>query len=287
MVDAPGIAVTFEPAADWRVEGPLAARVLDVVTRVSEGDPAIRPARIVVEEAPAEHMGLGVGTQLSLAVARGLFELSELPVPAIGALAARCGRGLRSGIGLHGFERGGLIVDGGRRQPGGVPPLLAHHDFPPEWAVLVVMPRRFQGLHGREESEAFSHLPPIPEELTDQLCRLVLLGLLPALLENDLETFGTALSTLQRQVGRCFAPAQGGIFAHPELAEMVQGLEAQGLHGVGQSSWGPALYGFSAEPADARAAILQNVRERFRLGSDSAFWTRASRHGAVIERRPR
>src|SRR5205823_2425989 len=83
---------------------------------------------------------LGVGTQLSLAVARVLLELAGRPVPEAPELAALCGRGLRSGIGLHGFDRGGLVVDGGRRSDDGIPPLLAHLDFPDDWAVLVILP---------------------------------------------------------------------------------------------------------------------------------------------------
>lgn len=282
MIDAPGIDLTVEPAETWSAEGPLAVRALHVAERMARASVPLVPARILVEQAPEEHVGLGVGTQLSLAVARALMKLAAHPEPSIAALAELCGRGLRSGIGLHGFAHGGLIVDGGRQREAGIPPLLAHLDFPPEWSVLVLLPTRLSGLHGTEEVQAFAQLPPIPEPVTDRLCRLVLLGLLPAVIERDLPTFGAALSELQREVGRGFAPAQGGLFARPELAAIVAELQALGLHGAGQSSWGPTLYAFSDEPPERRAAILRQVQERFGLAPDSAFWTTANPRGAQL-----
>jgi beta-ribofuranosylaminobenzene 5'-phosphate synthase len=287
MIDAPGITLVAKPSREWSAEGPLAGRALEVAERVARqleqaGTPLV-PARIQVTHAPEEHVGLGVGTQLSLAVARALIALSGLPDPPVHSLAALCGRGLRSGIGLHGFSAGGLVVDGGRRSSEGVPPLLAHHVFPPEWSVLVVLPERIVGLHGSEELRAFAQLPPVADETTDRLCRLVLLGLLPAIVERDLETFGRALTELQERVGRCFSPAQGGVFARPELASIVAELRDLGLHGAGQSSWGPTLYAFSDEPADRRESLVIRLRDRFGFDAQSAFWTKASARGAVMD----
>lgn len=282
MIETPGIELTVEPAEDWQAEGRLADRALRVAERLVTAGVDLLPARIVIHHAPDEHVGLGVGTQLSLGVARLLLLMAGHHEPSAATLAELCGRGLRSGVGLHGFARGGLIVDGGRRTDDGIPPLLAHLDFPPEWKVLVILPGPHGGLHGSAEVQAFAQLPPTPEDVADRLCRLVLLGLLPAILERDLPTFGAALAELQERVGRCFAPAQGGIFARPELAAIIQGLEAEGLHGAGQSSWGPTLYAFSNESDGRRAQILDTICDRFHLPEGSAFWTSVSERGAVV-----
>jgi beta-ribofuranosylaminobenzene 5'-phosphate synthase len=277
--------VTAEPASRWSAEGPLAERVLQVAqrvtTRLAREGAAVPPTRFRVLSAPREHVGLGVGTQLSLAVTRMLATLAGLPELSTVRLAELSERGLRSGIGLHGFIHGGLIVDGGHRTSGSLPPLVSHLDFPDDWSILVVLPRVAQGCHGLEELHAFAQLPAIPEQVSERLCRLVLLGLLPAVAECDLENFGASLSELQQQVGRCFAPAQGGTFAHPESEAVVAFLEAEGLRGVGQSSWGPALYGFTRASDRERTLILQRLRERFGLLDTDAFWTRASRRGAI------
>ena len=286
MIEGPGLRLTAEPSSIWSADGPLADRALRVAgvvaDRLEAEGPRPSPIRFRIERAAPEHVGLGTGTQLGLAVARAIAELSGRPGLPAATLASLSGRGLRSGIGLHGFDGGGLIVDGGRRAPVDAtpPPLLARLAFPPEWSVLVVVPEVGPGLHGPGEVRAFDQLPPFPEALTDRLCRLVLLGLLPAVLERDIDAFGEALAELQAQVGRGFAPAQGGIFGRPELGPIVEGLRDEGLKGVGQSSWGPTLYAFSPEPADRRSTILDRVRARFDLPPDAITWTSASPDGA-------
>jgi beta-RFAP synthase len=288
MIEAPRLVIRAEPAGRWSAEGLLAGRARDVALSVAGALAAsgisLTPCHIRVEQAPAEHVGLGVGTQLSLAVIRAVFAVSALPSPTLEEIAALTGRGQRSGIGLHGFVHGGLIVDGGRRDSGGVPPLIARVPFPPEWSVLVVQPLPSTGLHGSAERRAFADLPPIADGVTDRLCRLLLLGLLPAVQERDLESFGAALSELQQHVGRCFANAQGGIYARPELEAVVADLRALGLHGVGQSSWGPTLYAFSDQPPAERQQILEQTRIRFGLPADALFWTAASPSGSRVER---
>jgi beta-ribofuranosylaminobenzene 5'-phosphate synthase len=287
MIEAPGLEITAEPADGWRAEGLLASRVLEVAPRVAgrlaSRGLEVRPARLEVRRAPTEHVGLGVGTQLGLGIARLLATLAGFPEPTIGELAELAGRGLRSGIGLHGFALGGLIVDGGRRGPEGIPPLLSRVEFPAEWSVLVLTPRRGPGLHGPGEVRAFAELPPSPDALTDRLCRLVLLGLLPAAIERDLVRFGEALDELQQRVGQGFAPAQGGTFARPELETIAGVLRSEGLQGVGQSSWGPTLYGFLDAPADRRAAVLARILERTGLPPGAGFWTSASLRGASLD----
>ena len=194
--------------------------------------------------------------------------------------------GPRSGVGLHGFDLGGLIVDGGRRggRSGGIPPLLARMEIPADWSILVVVPPTPPGLHGPDETAAFGRLPPVPEAITDRLCGLALLGLLPAVAEGDLDGFGASLAEIQRLVGGQFAPAQGGgLFAAPESARIASWLESEGLRGVGQSSWGPALYGFSKESAEDRIGLIDALRRRFSIAETDAFWTMASRRGAIFE----
>lgn len=287
MIDRPGLEIEARPADGWSARGPLADRAVTIAREVAaalrEQGREARPAALHVVAAPPEHVGLGSGTQLSLAVARIVAERAGWADAPTAALAALTGRGRRSGIGLHGFAQGGLIVDGGRRRDTDLPPLLVRLEFPTEWQALVVIPSDDPGLHGASESEAFAELPAVPDAVTDRLCRLVLLGLLPAVIERDLAAFGAALTAIQLHVGRLFAPAQGGrLYASPQAEAILAHLRGEGLAGTGQSSWGPALYAFDASNPERRAEILARLRERFGLDPAHAFWTAGAHQGARL-----
>ena len=286
MINDPGLTIAAAPSREWAATGPLSTRVLAVARRVTERlgrqGLTVPGLRFDVLQAPPEHVGLGVGTQTALAVARLIAEAAGLgDLPALD-LAQLAGRGLRSGIGLHGFARGGLIVDGGRSQEADSPPapLLAHLDFPADWSILVLIPPDLAGLHGSAEIQAFGAIPPLEVSTVDRLCRLVLLDLLPAVAERDLAPFGAALTEIQTRIGAGFAPAQGGIFAHPDLEALAHHLRDSGLVGVGQSSWGPTLYGFAAADAIDQASLLARLCTRTGWPAGSIFWTSASPTGA-------
>ena len=286
MVEAPGLEIEATPSSSWTAAGPLADRALRVAQSVASalalGDRRPTPLHLAMRRVPPEHVGLGTGTQLSLAVAKLVAASIGMLETGAADLAALCGRGVRSGVGLHGFDVGGLVVEGGHKTDGGIAPLLCRLHFPADWSALVVAPRVAEGLHGAAEALAFAALPPMPEAETDRLCRLVLLGLMPAVAEVDLDGFGAALEEIQHRVGSWFAPAQGGVFASARLATLVAWLRSEGLRGVGQSSWGPTIYGFTAEGPDWRSSLLDRLRDRFDL-DEAGLWTTASRGGAILE----
>jgi beta-RFAP synthase len=92
---------------------------------------------------------------------------------------------------------------------------------------------------------------PSPER-SAEIAQLVLTSLLPALVEEDLEEFGGALTRIQQLVGDAFAEVQGGRF-HPRAGALVEALLREGAAGAGQSSWGPAVYGLAGSEASGRA----------------------------------
>lgn len=284
MIDAPGLELVGEPADRDEAVGPLAGRVLEWLDRRETN---FRPLRVEVRRAPAEHAGLGVGTQLTLAVARLAMAASGAEAPTPEQLARVAGRGRRSGVGLHGFFRGGLIVDGGHAGDDDVPPLVARHEFPEEWSILVVRPPSSPvGRHGGDEIAAFGELPPMPARTSERLCRLVLLDLLSAVATRDLPAFGAAVSEIQREVGSAFAPAQGGVYSGPGSEAIIADMAELGLTGAGQSSWGPSLYAFGILDDDERRNVAARLRERRGLDPSALFWTRARNVGAELAPAP-
>jgi beta-RFAP synthase len=117
------------------------------------------------------------------------------------------------------------------------------------------VPHGAPGISGAEEAEAFAHLPSPGARDVERVAHLVLMVLLPALADADLVPFGRALSEIQEITGRWFAPAQGGTFAPGASRDLVHHLTEWGASGVGQSSWGPSVYGIvDGEEAGRRLA---------------------------------
>ena len=280
MVDDPGIELNVEAAESWEALGEHAARSLEVAHRVAAQLSQIQPTRVRVKRSPREHIGLGVGTQLSMAVARALTVLYGMESLDDVELARLCGRGQRSGVGIHGFSRGGLIVDAGRRGKSEIPALLGAIPFPEEWSVLLATPKDHQGLHGTAETGAFQTLKEMPTAMTERICRLLFLQVLPAVLEKDLEAFGDGLSEIQRVVGEIFAPIQGGAFASHETEACIHAMSSRGIRGVGQTSWGPSLYGFLADASvEERDAVLDDLESDPASKNMRWIWTKANRGG--------
>lgn len=224
------------------------ARHLDTLQRETGRS---QPLRLRLRSAPPPHSGFGSGTQLALALGRAFCALHRLELPTR-RLAAMLGRGERSGVGIAGFDQGGLLLDGGPG-PGGTPaPVLARLDFPSAWRVLLVLDERIDGLSGAAERAAMDQLAPFPRELAADLCHQVLLKVLPAVIEQRFEPFAEGVSRIQSQIGDYFAPAQGGsMYTSAAVAAFMDWLRAQGRAGVGQSSWGPT--GFAILPSEAEA----------------------------------
>lgn len=257
-----GIATTLRlrPADEPAAEGPEAERAVALLRTLAERW-GVSPARVTVETAIPAHAGLGSGTQLGLGIGAGLARLHGLGVemPAIGAVLER---GARSGIGIGAFQAGGFLVDGGKGPEGAPPPIVARLPFPDRWRLLLVFDRGRQGLSGSAERRAFRTLPPFPPERAGHLCRLTLMRLLPGIATGDLDATGRALGEIQAVVGDHFAPAQGGRFQSALVADVLDWLRAEGLEGLGQSSWGPTGFALVGDPSEA-LRLKQAAEARF------------------------
>ncbi|UCC55698.1 MAG: GHMP kinase [Gammaproteobacteria bacterium] len=284
-----GIATELEitQARSLLVEGPDTARVRahDFAASLLETLELPPGVAIRIKRAIPDHIGLGSGTQLALAVATGLLVLYGIDMD-LRKLAGLMMRGMRSGIGIGAFESGGFLVDGGNGGNDRPPPVIMQENFPDDWRVLLIFDRRGPGIHGKEEVSAFAALPEFPASQAAELCRLLLMQALPALAEQDHACFGRAIGRVQQVVGDYFSPAQSGRFSSPEVARVLAWLEAQEIHGIGQSSWGPT--GFAILDSEAAGArMLQSARRRF---SDRPMLhfelVRARNHGGRIDTRP-
>jgi beta-ribofuranosylaminobenzene 5'-phosphate synthase len=278
-IQKPRVVVEATPADRLVVEGADRQRTAADARRFLDHYAPNSGAHLRVIEAIPTHVGLGSGTQLALTVGVALNHLLGLGQD-VANIATIMGRGGRSGAGIGTFTVGGFVVDGGsrlsdphpshplplsqweREEKGeGLPPTIFHHPFPEDWTFVIAIPAVARGLSGADEEDAFAHLPPPPPELPAQISRLLVMKLLPALVEHDIDSFGQALTEVQHLVGDSFATAQGGRFAHPVSEDVIRLMLAAGAKGAGQSSWGPTVYSLS--PNRPQAEQLATVVREF------------------------
>jgi beta-ribofuranosylaminobenzene 5'-phosphate synthase len=251
-IDRPATRLTIRRAPAPAVEGLEAERASLHLAFLARHLGLTQAYSLTIHEAIPVHAGLGSGTQLALSIAAALRHLEGIPADAASdALLLR--RGARSGVGLGLFQRGGLVVDGGRGARTATPPVVARMDFPLDWRVIVVLDPRTEGIHGRDEQAAFADLADLEAASAAEICRVVLIKALPALAEHDIDSFGDAITRLQEIAGDYFAPAQGGAsYTSAAVARVMQELRRHGARGTGQSSWGPTGFAFATDAKEAR-----------------------------------
>lgn len=223
------------------------------------------PLRVILHQSSPAHCGLGSGTQLALALGRAFVRAHGLALDSR-EIARLLGRGERSGIGIAGFDHGGLLLDGGPGADRRPAPLLARAEFPEAWRVVLVMDQAMHGLHGSEERQAMATLPPFAEERAAAMCHQVLMKVLPAALEADFRPFAEGVTAIQRQIGDYFADAQGGsMFTSERVGRAIEWIGERFGAGIGQSSWGPT--GFAILPSqDEAARAVEGARAAGVLG---------------------
>lgn len=292
-LDQPRIVLEVSPSHRLRIEGNEEGRIEGFAKRFLERYRVRGGARIVLKETIPPHVGLGSGTQLALAVASSLAKLFAIET-SVRELASVMGRGQRSGIGVAAFESGGFIADGGKaldpkpqtpdpKLLNSPPPIVFHHPFPEDWIFVVVTPETNRGLSGEREEEAFRRLKAPPSKEVGTLCRLLVMKMLPALIEKDPISFGSALTEIQKIVGRWFRAVQGGTYANQLLTGILKQMARSGAVGVGQSSWGPTVYGLACgrEKAEALEDDVRRYIKRKKIEA-SIFQAQANNHGAQI-----
>jgi len=243
MLEQPCLEVQVSPANDSASSfaGALSDRTQEFVSLWQTATKITEPVDCEVLQAPPQHVGLGLGTQLGLSIASALNSLfgAEMTTE---ELAFSVGRGRRSAVGAWGFESGGLIVDGGKSKDDELGQLQHQIELPAEWRVVLLRPDHPQGLAGNAEVQAFGQLPPASDELKRRIRCELFDRMVPAATQGDFPSFAESVYEYGYAAGEMFASEQGGPFRSAMVAEMVSYVRSLGVPGVGQSSWGPTLF---------------------------------------------
>lgn len=282
MIDSPCIELEITPALHFQVEGRHVERVAKFAEKISGnlGLPGLPELKIKVVQAPRDHIGLGVGTQLGLATAAGIAEALGFPWRDPLRLAQLTGRGRRSAVGTHGFLMGGLIIDGGHLPNENLGQLTYQGQVPAEWRIALIISGA-KGRSGNSEDQAIANLPAVPSAVTTRLEQIAVERIKQAVENSNFCEFAQAVSEYGKLAGECFASAQGGTFGSKQIEELMEWLPLQGVDGVGQSSWGPTVFAFL--PNDAAAQELRRLfAQRMYAGDYDFLITIPANHGAVV-----
>ncbi len=281
-INKPNIIIEAEPAKTLTVTGQETQLAVTLANRFLTAYPSKSSVHIHVKQAIPAHTGLGSGTQFALAIATAIAKLNGVKAT-VPQLAVAMERAQRTGVGTAIFERGGFVVDGGKKTGGtGFPPLIYRQPFPEEWRFIVAIPNINKGLSNSEEKAAFKKLPPMQAEEVAKICRLTMLKLLPAIAEKDIQSFGEALTAIQIVTGNYFAHVQGGTYSNVEIAETLEFIKGLGVYGFGQSSWGPAVYGLVKQ--EQAKELLKKLRAYLAKGyGGEAFIAKANNRGAIVK----
>ena len=292
-LDEPGCILDARRSAGIDVHGgneTTRHRVLEAALAVTEGLGLPGGAEITLHAVARQHAGLGSGTQVALATAAAICRLydRDLPVP---DLARIVGRGGTSGIGTAAFEQGGFILDGGHRfgSPGGKedfrpsaasrgiapPPVLARHQFPEDWRILLVTPGTDSGAHGNQEVDIFRTHCPVPLDEVREICHEVLMRMIPGLVEHDLDLFGSAVNRIQH-LG--FKKVEVAV-QHPIIPALLEGTVQAGAAGAGLSSFGPTVYAIGDLGMDNVARAAEEILSDH---GGSVILTKARNYGAGV-----
>lgn len=236
-LDKPSLSMLVEKSRNLSVQGPEWMK--EVASTIKE-KLKIDGLKVMCKRHIPRHVGLGSGTQTILALGLATSRLYGLDLT-IEEMARMFDRAKMSGAGYWLFQKGGLVVDGGKTSSSKPPPLLFRYDFPDAWRILLAIPTtEGLGLHSRVEEESISKIRTEPDR---DASSTVLMKLLPSLVEEDFEEFTGAIEELDRATSMFFKDVQSGTY-HPLSKNVVELFRRVGVNGVGQSSWGPTIYGF-------------------------------------------
>jgi len=295
-LDRPGYVISAAPAGEVSViadNDDVKRRVQAIISTLSNKHGYDPNLAIRVREDIPMHSGLGSGTQLSLAVATAMMLLSDGKSQDRDP-ARLTGRGGTSGIGVRAFSDGGVIVDGGHRLGPGkekesflpssaspgvrTAPLIGRYEFPEDWRIILCLPEIRQGASGMAEQNIFQRCCPVPLPEVQKISHLILMQMLPALIDQDLDQFGRSVSALR---GLGFKREELSL-QPPVLHDILDYMSTCGTAGAGMSSFGPALYALTDTNGEGQASDIRSYLNE-QCGGEVRI-VRGSNSGAIIKR---
>ena len=241
--------------------------------------------QVHIAESPLAHCGLGSKTSAVLgaltcaAIANGI----EVDPEALKVLSRRGGA---SGVGIHGFFEGGLIVDCGHdARPTGpwlpsgayanesLPLKILRLTLPQAWKVHLMLPNG-KAFRGCEESEFFRRVTPLDQNEVLRAVASVWHGIVPAFVKGDYDLLRLAFADMCNS-----GLKKKEIESQPASRDLINAIQELGLP-VSMSSMGPLVFAIS-HGVPAAASELKECCQQ--LGAEYIAETSFTNHGYLAE----
>ena len=243
-----------------------ATRLARSVAAAIEGRRLPYNVKVSVSGRLGTHIGMGSGTAVTLAVLEGLFALNGCEISQEN-LVMYSRRGGTSGIGIHTYFSGGLVLDLGVPNDGSVylpsssvvptrTPLALPAVPLPSWTLCLCLPVGIRPKSEEEEREFFRESLPITAERSFEASYHAAFGVYAGAVEGDWRGFCAGIDALQTTRWKQMEWRQYG----PRLAELACTLRDLGASCVGLSSMGPMVFCFgTAEVAASVSARSEQL----------------------------
>jgi beta-ribofuranosylaminobenzene 5'-phosphate synthase len=228
----------------------LRAAITKALHRASKGGVLDGVGVDVLSTAP-RHAGFGSTTTAVMCALRAVTALATVPFSRA-QLSRLSGRGRTSGSGVNAFFDGGFVVDAGQprhKDADGYQPSstnaatvpsqhLTSVPMPPSWQITFASHSSALANHGGAEVDFFRRHTPTSTQ--DTLLALADLyhGILPAIIEENLDGFAQALRRFQ---SRGFKRAEVANQSAPVRALLAE-MSASTGYACGLSSMGPLVF---------------------------------------------
>lgn len=246
-LEEPQLKLRVEIGRRAGLDTPHMEQVREYLAQLSTVEQLKHPVFVQQISGVRPHIGLGSLTQLKLAILAAIRaakgdDVTESSIPTGLGIAAT------SGIGLGAFLYGGFVADGGYKvtssapktingeMEGNPPPIIFRSEMPPEWRVVLAIPANNSSLSGMAEQSFFEKITPIPEEEINLLSREVLLSVMPAVKERDIESLRQSLQRVCRLGSK---PFEEGL--HSRTAAVLDSMRAR-FNFASVSSLGPTCF---------------------------------------------
>jgi len=225
-------------------------KIENILNDIKEKYKLKKPIKIELHGHYYFHIGLGVGTAVTLACIEALFLYNNMSVDH-NKIIEESKRGGTSGIGINTYFSGGFVIDIGIKSDNiehlpssqkstlSISNVLARCDFP-NWEFGIILPKKRNEISDINEVAFFKSTCPIPDSEAYFASYLAIFGTFSSIKESNYELFCSSINETQNTFWK-----KSEINQNNSNINLINYLNSLKVDCAGMSSFGNSIYFFS------------------------------------------